>query len=204
MEIISFKFFNDVKKVSMRLFNKEHFTDLCKNEPDVRKAVVKALESKGAVYCLMNKEKQCTCLHTFYKIPDPDNRKVFRLVKDYSFCADGYEDSENKFIEVLKGEIQERILFTGVNSVDWDGEITTVEDIENHKETFLGMSTSMLLMLAILFLFLDMDVVGMVLMFIVFISLCSGAAIKIGHKKDEVVLETENDKADNKPDSPIQ
>lgn len=181
----------DINKVKMKKFSDEKFTALFKDADEIKRETQKALESKGVAYSLINKDKQCICLYTFVKIIDPDNKKTFRLVKTYSFCAEGCREQETQFIEYLKAQIQETILFTGVNSVDWDGEITTAEDIENNSPAYLGMSAGAMVMLGILFsVVLDHPFIGMFFCVLALISLTSGAAIKIG--KDRVKIDMDN------------
>ena len=187
----------DVKRVSMKRYNKEHFTDLFTNEPETKAAVEKALNSKGVVYCLMNKDKQCVCLHSFYKIIDPEDKRQFRLIKDYTFCANGCAGQEAEFIEALKAEIQELICFTGVRSVDWDGAVTTADDIENNSPAFFGISSGAMVMLSILFAILDHPFIGGSFAVLALISLTSGAAVKIGQKKDNVILGSESGEESN-------
>ena len=181
----------DINKVKMKKFNDPKFTALFDDAAEVRAAAEKALGSKGVAYCLTNKEKQCICLYTFDKSLDPENSKRFRLTLNYTFVAEGCEKQEAEFVEYLKAEIQEMIVFTGVNSVDWNGEITTAEDIEKSSSYApYGMSASTFFCLGIVFLLCmdnDLsDILGWIFLFLGFASMCSGAAIKIG--KDKVKI----------------
>lgn len=177
----------DISKVRMKKFADPNFTALFDDAEKVKAACEKALGSKGVAYCLTNKEKQCICLYTFDKIIDPDDKKRFRLVKNYNFTAKGYEVKEDAFVEYLKAQIQEMIVFTGVNSVDWNGEITTAKDVEDSGFAPYGMTASSFFTFSIVFFicFKDntMNVIGFVFMILGFITLCSGAAIRIGKDK---------------------
>ncbi|WP_295158113.1 hypothetical protein [uncultured Ruminococcus sp.] len=178
----------DINKVKMKKFNDPKFTALFEDVAEVRAAAEKAIGSKGVSYCLTNKEKQCICLYTFDKSLDPENSKRFRLTLNYTFVAKGCEKQEAEFVEYLKAEIQEMIVFTGVNSVDWNGEITTEKDIENSSYAPYGMSAASFFSLGVVFLlcFDSMDYLGYLFIFLGFASICSGAAIKIG--KDKVKI----------------
>ena len=185
----------DISKVKMKKFENEKFTELFDDAAEVKAASEKAIGSKGVAYCLLNKEKQCICLYTFDKSADPENSKRFRLTLNYTFTAKGCERQEAEFVEYLKAQIQELIIFTGVNSVDWNGEITTEEDIENSSYAPYGMSATTLFMFSIVFLlFFDgsgMHTIGFVFLALGFATLGSGMAIKIG--KDKVKLGKDDD-----------
>lgn len=126
----------DVFTASKRKIAKEGFTVglSAAADPDyIRAQSLAALDSKGVVYGLRNKQKECICLYVFKKEMEEDG-KGSRLVLTDRFCAEGYEAEEAEFVDIIKQELTEQMCFGCATSVEWDGKSLTLEDLLEENE----------------------------------------------------------------------
>ena len=141
---------HEVFTANKKKINRPEFTTrLCGNENEIRKTAIAALASHGVVYGLKNKQKECVCVYCFEKIVDPDT-KGKRLLFRAKYTAENYEEIESEFVKLLHEELKEMLLFTGVNSVEWNDEVVTAKDREDDAKGTLKGNSSMLLGIYIL------------------------------------------------------
>lgn len=142
---------HDIQKISVRKLNKEGFGEGLSDTDspeDIKAKCMEALESKGVVYGLKNnKSKQFVCLYIFKKIR---NGKYFDLELLGSYCAKGSEEAEDIMVDVLEADIYDMMIFTGVRSVDWDGKITTYEDVRSRQHDSISANFVTFLCLALI------------------------------------------------------
>lgn len=178
----------DVFTASKRKIAKEGFTSRLSAAADpeyIRAQSLAALESKGVVYGLRNKQKECVCLYVFKKEKEEDG-KGSRLVLTDRFCAEGYDKEEAEFVKVIKGEIQEQILFGVVTSLEWDGKNLTAEDLTEEIEDTISSNFLMYLGLALIFyLLFDSVFMGLVFGALALMSLAREYPDKVKKKGKE-------------------
>ena len=121
---------HDIGKVNAKKIKDEKFRARFTDAEAVENAVIRTLKSKGAAYCLTDKEKACVSVYCFEKVLDEDG-KHFKLVMNNHWCADGLEAEDAEFRKALHEEIKEVLLFTGVDKAEWDGEVLTCKSEGN-------------------------------------------------------------------------
>ena len=178
----------DVFTASKRKIAKENFTARlsASAEPDyVRAQCLAALESKGKVYGLQNRQKECVCLYVFKREKEEDG-KGSRLVLTDHFCAEGYDKEETEFVNVIKEEVQELMLFGVAASIEWEGEIVTLEDIAEDAKDTISSNFAMFFSLAIIFyLLFDSVFMGIVFGTLALMSLAKRYPDKVKKSKKE-------------------
>ena len=177
----------DIFTASKRKISKPEFTaKLVGDADEIRANAVEAVASHGVAYGLINKDKECVSLYCFKKVLVADTRQK-RLVLTSHYAAEGMEEVDEKFVENIRAELIDLIVFTGVNSVEWDGVVINSEDVEKaaHED---GNSGLMWIALGIIFwLCMNVPLLG-----IVFIMLGAGKVFsnvdwkKSENKKDTV------------------
>ncbi|HCJ42258.1 hypothetical protein [uncultured Ruminococcus sp.] len=129
---------NEIFTASKRRINKPEFTSRLTGDADeIRQTALACLASHGVVYGLKNKQKECVCAYCFEKVPEPEGKHK-RLVFRAKYRSEGTEDIDNieaEFVKVLRAELKDMLLFTGVHSIEWEGEVVTAEDLEKEMES---------------------------------------------------------------------
>jgi hypothetical protein len=129
---------HEIFTASKRKINKPEFTSrLSGYADDIRQTALACLASHGVVYGLKNKQKECVCAYCFEKVLEPEGkhkRLVFRA-KYRSEDTVGIDNIEAEFVKVLRAELKDMLLFTGVHSIEWEGEVITAEDLEKEIES---------------------------------------------------------------------
>lgn len=178
----------DIFTATKRKIGKEWFTASLSAaaDPDyIRAQSLEAIESKGKVYGLRNKQKECVCLYVFKKEKE-ENGKGSRLVLTDHFCAEGYEKEEAEFVDVIKQELLELMLFCGATSIEWDGQDVTVEDLTEEIEDTISSNFLMYLGLAVIFyLLFDSVFMGIVFGALALMSLAREYPDKVKKGKKE-------------------
>lgn len=171
---------------SKRKIGRDGFTARLSADPDhIRAQSLAALESKGVVYGLQNKQKECVCLYVFKKEKEEDG-KSSRLVLTDRFFAEGCEEQEAEFIELIKAELQELMLFGGATSIEWEGMRLTLEDIAEEIEDTISANFLMYLGLALIFyLLFDSVFMGLVFGALALMSLARECPDKVKKSKKE-------------------
>lgn len=129
---------HEIFTASKRRINKPEFTSrLSGYADDIRQTAFACLASHGVVYGLKNKQKECVCAYCFEKVLEPEGKHK-RLVFRAKYRSEGTEDIDNieaEFVKVLRAELKDMLLFTGVHSIEWEGEVITAEDLEKEMES---------------------------------------------------------------------
>lgn len=186
---------HEVFTANKKKINRPEFTvRLCGYEDEIRENAIASLASHGVVYCLKNKQKECVCVYCFEKITDPDGNGK-RLVLRAKYTAENYENIENEFVKLLHEELKEMLLFTDVNSVEWNGSVITAKDVEDDAKGTLMAHSGMLLALALIFWqAFDSIILGVIFACLAILALAEdNLLIKKAKRKSESVIE-ESDK----------
>lgn len=190
---------HDIQKISVRKLNKEGFGEGLSDTDspeDIKAKCMEALESKGVVYGLKNnKSKQFVCLYIFKKIR---NGKYFDLELLGSYCAKGSEEAEDIMVDVLEADIYDMMIFTGVRSVDWDGKITTYEEIRSRQSDSISANFVTFLCLALIWWMLFKNVVIAILFAVSAFTSVSGNIYRMAKRKKYIdeMSETTKEKAE--------
>lgn len=176
---------HDVQKINVRKLNKEGFgvglseTD---SPEDIKAKCMEALESKGVVYGLKNnKSGKYVSLYIFKKVRDG---LYFRLELLDSYCAEGSEEADDRFVDLLEQELYEMMIFTGVRSVDWDGKITTYEEVNKEINSHFSFNFVTFMCLAIVWYFVFHSVLIAVLFALSAFTSLSGNVYKMAKRKN--------------------
>ncbi|MBQ8966136.1 hypothetical protein [Ruminococcus sp.] len=177
----------DIFTANKRKISKPAFTaKLVGDADEIRANATEALASHGVAYGLRNKDNECVCLYCFKKVLVADTRQK-RLILTSHYAAEGMEEVDEKFVENIRAELIDLIVFTGVNSVEWDGAVIDAEDVEKAAHKGGEGSGMMWIVLGIIFwLCMDVPLLG-----IVFIMLGAGKVFSnVDWKKSESKKDT--------------
>ena len=188
---------HEIFKATTRKIAKPEFTAKLVGDPDeIRANAMEALASHGVVYGLRNKQKETVSLYCFKKVLLDDN-KTKRLVLTANYSAEGMEETDAEFVENLRAEMIDMIIFTGVSEVEWAGVIIDKNDVEKAADKGGEGGGMMWIVLGIVFwLCMDMPLIG-----IVFFMLGAGKIFSnVDWNKGVITLKSDKDNSEEKKD----
>ena len=188
---------HEIFKANTRKIAKPEFTAKLVGDPDeIRANAMEALASHGVVYGLRNKQKETVSLYCFKKVLSDDN-KTKRLVLTANYSAEGMEETDAEFVENLRAEMIDMIIFTGVSEDEWAGVIIDKNDVEKAADKGGEGGGMMWIGLGIVFwLCMDMPLIG-----IVFFMLGAGKIFSnVDWNKGVITLKSDKDDSEEKKD----
>ena len=124
----------EIRTLSSRKVNKEGYTVLLGE--DIREIAVDALNSKGIVYGVYNKQKQCCMTMIFKKQAMYHNgREVMGFMPVEVRVAEGCEILISEFEDIIRRELNEYISWSDTKYYMLAGEITDYETLKAERSS---------------------------------------------------------------------
>ncbi|GEM_PF-5206997 len=128
-----------VRTVGIRHIRKDAFTAQLSAHADadvIRKTAIAALESRGRVYGLFDRDHACLSLYVFQRVTtkDESGKIIHALVLTGSYQALTDAAAAAEFEQAVRKEINDYLLLSDNQYYDWNGERVDAEVLERDFE----------------------------------------------------------------------